>query len=49
MPQFTGGMVHAGCDSRDSIANIWGSRTPFPGKGQWPEHLDEHVEAEPDR
>ena len=42
-------MVRAGCDSRDSNADIWGPRTPFAGEGQWPERLDEHVEAEPDR
>src|SRR3954470_2581680 len=35
--------------SRDSIADIWGPRTPFEGERQWPPRIDEHLETEPDR
>jgi anaerobic selenocysteine-containing dehydrogenase len=32
--------------SRDSIKNIWGKRTPY--QGEWKERVDEHFEHEPD-
>ncbi len=32
--------------SRDSIRNIWGKRTPY--EGQWKERVDIHIEHEPD-
>jgi anaerobic selenocysteine-containing dehydrogenase len=35
--------------SRNSIVDVWGERTPFAGEGEWPERVDEHVEAEPER
>ncbi|MCW8088193.1 molybdopterin oxidoreductase family protein [Sabulicella glaciei] len=35
--------------SRDSIADIWGERTPFHGEGQWPARVDERTLAEPER
>lgn len=33
---------------RNSIQDIWGSRTPFRSRGQWPERVDQRIEAEPD-
>jgi ferredoxin-nitrate reductase len=33
--------------SRDSIADVWGPRTPY--HGQWPDRLDERAHVEPDR
>src|SRR3954465_780206 len=33
--------------TRDSISNIWGERTPY--KGSWPERVDERVEEEPEK
>src|SRR4051794_10269267 len=33
--------------TRDSIADVWGARTPYAG--DWPARIDEHLEAEPDR
>jgi ferredoxin-nitrate reductase len=35
--------------SRDSVEDIWGERTPFRGQGQWPERLDYRISEEPDR
>jgi ferredoxin-nitrate reductase len=32
--------------SRDSIRNIWGKRTPY--QGEWSERVDEHVQQVPD-
>ena len=32
--------------TRDSIANIWGERTPY--KGEWPVRIDERITEEPD-
>lgn len=32
--------------TRDSIANIWGERTPY--KGEWPVRIDERTTEEPD-
>ena len=34
--------------TRDSIADIWGPRTPILGS-QWPVRVDQNVEEEPDR
>ena len=34
-------------ESRDSIQNIWGGRTPF--FGEWPERVDQHITAEPEK
>src|SRR5689334_18224745 len=33
--------------SRDSIADIWGARTPY--HGHWPERVDERILEEPDQ
>lgn len=33
--------------TRDSIADIWGDRTPY--FDQWPKRVDEHTQAEPDQ
>ena len=35
--------------SRDSIDDVWGRRTPFHGEGQWPIRVDEHRDEEPER
>jgi anaerobic selenocysteine-containing dehydrogenase len=35
--------------TRDSIAHVWGERTPYHGEYQWPTRLDERVEEQPDR
>jgi hypothetical protein len=32
--------------TRDSIADIWGKRTPY--YGGWPERIDEFTEEKPD-
>ena len=34
-------------ESRDSIQNIWGARTPF--FEEWPERVDQHITAEPEK
>ena len=34
-------------ETRDSIADIWGDRTPF--EGAWPERVDERTTAKPER
>src|SRR5215213_7959189 len=36
-------------ETRYSIQDIWGDRTPFRGQGQWPERVDWTVSEEPDR
>src|SRR4051794_3950971 len=36
-------------ETRDSIQDIWGSRTPFRGARNWPERIDCRVAEEPDR
>jgi anaerobic selenocysteine-containing dehydrogenase len=36
-------------ESRPSIRDIWGERTPFEGEGQWPARVDERVAEEPER
>src|SRR5438128_1412780 len=35
--------------SRDSIQDIWGARTPFAGRNQWPERVDSRISEEPER
>ena len=35
--------------SRDSIADIWGPRTPYHGEGEWPVRVDERTTEEPER
>src|SRR3954468_8645168 len=35
--------------SRDSIEDVWGRRTPYHGEGQWPTRVDEQRDEEPDR
>jgi ferredoxin-nitrate reductase len=34
-------------ETRDSIADIWGERTPY--LGEWPNRLDERISEEPDK
>lgn len=34
--------------TRDSIADIWGPRTPFSGENKWDVRVDERTTAEPD-
>src|SRR3978361_2213633 len=34
-------------ESRNSIANIWGERTPY--SGEWPVRVDYQLEEEPER
>src|SRR4051812_12479373 len=37
-------------EERDSIADVWGPRTPFRGEGKWPARVDQHLtEEKPDR
>ena len=36
-------------ESRDSIQDIWGERTPFRGQGKWPERVDFRVHDEPEQ
>lgn len=36
-------------DSRDSISDPWGARTPFGGKGTWPSRVDFRTTSTPDR
>src|SRR4051794_14295868 len=36
-------------ESRDSIQDIWGKRTPFRGVRNWPERIDSCFAEEPDR
>ncbi len=33
-------------ETRDSIKNIWGERTPY--KGEWPVRVDQQTTEEPD-
>lgn len=35
-------------ETRDSIGDVWGPRTPFAGEGLWPARVDERLAAEPD-
>jgi ferredoxin-nitrate reductase len=36
-------------ESRDSIRDVWGPRTPFHGRNQWPERIDAKTTEHPDR
>ncbi|MCA1684942.1 MAG: molybdopterin-dependent oxidoreductase, partial [Planctomycetia bacterium] len=36
-------------ETRDSIQDVWGPRTPFTGEGEWPVRLDERTVEKPDR
>ena len=36
-------------ESRDSIADIWGERTPYAGEDKWPARVDQRTLEEPDR
>jgi ferredoxin-nitrate reductase len=36
-------------ESRNSIEDVWGARTPFRGRDRWPERVDCRITAEPDR
>jgi anaerobic selenocysteine-containing dehydrogenase len=36
-------------ESRDSIADIWGERTPYAGEDRWPVRVDQRTTAEPER
>jgi anaerobic selenocysteine-containing dehydrogenase len=35
-------------ESRDSIADIWGTRTPYAGEERWPVRVDQRTTEEPD-
>src|SRR5579885_1744446 len=35
--------------TRDSIRDVWGDRTPYRGEGEWPARVDGQVAEEPDR
>jgi ferredoxin-nitrate reductase len=35
--------------TRDSVADIWGKRTPFHGERQWPVRVDERVSEDPEQ
>jgi ferredoxin-nitrate reductase len=35
--------------TRDSITDLWGSRTPYDGEGQWPVRVDERTIETPER
>jgi ferredoxin-nitrate reductase len=35
--------------TRDSIKDVWGPRTPYHGEGNWPERVDQKTTEEPDR
>jgi hypothetical protein len=34
-------------ETRNSIHDIWGPRTPYEGEGQWPARVDEQFEEQP--
>lgn len=36
-------------ETRNSVQDIWGQRTPYEGEGNWPERIDEHLDEEPQR
>lgn len=36
-------------ETRDSIADIWGQRTPYAGENRWPVRVDQRTSSEPDR
>src|SRR5436853_7071963 len=35
--------------TRDSIADVWGPRTPYEGEDDWPKRIDMRVQEEPER
>src|SRR4051812_29364845 len=35
--------------SRDSVQDLWGDRTPFVGAEEWPERIDYRIAEEPER
>ena len=35
--------------TRDSIKDVWGPRSPYHGEGQWPARVDERTTEEPER
>jgi ferredoxin-nitrate reductase len=36
-------------ESRNSVEDIWGDRTPFRGQGKWPQRVDYRFTEEPER
>ena len=36
-------------ESRNSVADIWGERTPYAGEGEWPVRVDQRTLDEPER
>lgn len=36
-------------ESRNSVADIWGERTPYAGEGDWPVRVDQRTLEEPER
>lgn len=36
-------------ESRESVSDVWGARTPYQGEGAWPARVDEAVTEEPER
>src|SRR4051812_17635176 len=36
-------------ESRNSVQDIWGERTPFKGQGKWPERVDYRATDKPER
>lgn len=36
-------------ESRDSVADIWGERTPYEGQDRWPVRVDQRTLEEPER
>lgn len=36
-------------ETRDSIQDVWGPRTPYAGEGAWPQRVDERVLEQPDK
>jgi anaerobic selenocysteine-containing dehydrogenase len=36
-------------ESRNSVVDVWGDRTPFRGDGNWPERVDHRTIEDPDR
>ncbi len=36
-------------ETRDSISDVWGDRTPFRGEGQWPVRVDAQMDEVPER
>src|SRR5947207_6215986 len=34
--------------TRDSVKDVWGARTPYRGEGKWPARVDENTQERPD-